>query len=47
METKNELAAKLREIIPLLTEKYSVKSIGLFGMHIENTIVKKLILIYL
>lgn len=37
MKTKSELVAKLREIKPLLTEKYSVKSIGLFGSYVDNT----------
>ncbi len=37
METKNEVVSKLREIKPLLSKEYSVKSIGLFGSYADET----------
>lgn len=37
MISKKEILAKLRDIKPILNEKYSVKKIGLFGSFSEDT----------
>ncbi len=37
MKTRSEILSKLRELKPILTNDYSVKSIGLFGSYAAET----------